>query len=257
MAGAAYLRVYVPEDQAPGAPARARPSRGWPPRVLTRGSFGVWHEPVREDAFAIERDGVRYVCPRTPRLRMLEGLIAFHRAYLGPTASVLVPEPMADRAARELDKLHSRAPGARSHILTAPFYVPLRWFAAFRAEDRELVQATDGLTIRYRTRLGEAVRRLEHAADVVEAVGFEDAVVEQVRDVARWLAPFPEDAIVELDYGGTAALFEDGELAVDESAADVGASVAALERGDFDKAGEHYARAARRWERGQVLANAN
>jgi hypothetical protein len=188
---------------------------------------------------------------------MLEGLIAFHRAYLGPTASVLVPESMADRAARELDKLHSLVPGARSHILTAPFYVPLRWFAAFRPEDRQLVQAPDGLTIRYRAGLSEAVRRLEHVADVVEAVGFEEAVVEHVRDVARWLIPFLEDAVVELDYGGTAALFEDGELAVDESAADVRASVAALERGDFDTAGEHYARAARRWERGQVLANAN
>ncbi len=257
MAGAAYLRVYVPEEQAPEVPARDRPGRGWPPRVLTRGSFGVWHEPVRDDAFVIEREGVRYICPRTPRLRMLEGLIAFHKAYVGPTASVLVPEPVADRAARELDMLHSHAPGVRSHILTAPFYVPLRWFAAFRTEDRELVQAPDGLTIRYRTLLRDAVRRLEHSADVVEAVGFEDAVVEQVRDVARWLAPFSDDAIVELDYGGTAALFTDGELAVDESAADVRASVAALEQGDFEQAGEHYARAALRWERGQVLANAN
>jgi hypothetical protein len=212
---------------------------------------------VREDAFVIESDGVRYVCPRTPRLRMLEGLIAFHKAYVGPTASVLVPEPVADRAARELDMLHTRAPGTRSHILTAPFFVPLRWFAAFRPEDRELAQTADGLTIRYRTRLGDAIRRLEHAADVVEAVGFEDAVVEQVRDVARWLNPFPSDAIVELDYGGTAALFTDGELALDESAADVRGSVSALEKGDFEGAGELYARAARRWERGQVLANAN
>ena len=257
MAGAAYLRVYIPAEHAPEVAQRARPDRGWPPRVLTRGSFGVWHESVRDDAFAIDRDGVRYVCPRTPKLRMLEGLIAFHKAYLGPTASVLVPEAVADRAARELDMLHSRAPGTRSHSLTAPFYVPLRWFAAFGPEDRELVHTADGLTIRYRTGLAEAVSRLEHAADVVEAVGFEDAVVEQVRDVARWLDPFPNEAIVELDYGGTAALFTDGELAVDESAADVRASVAALERGDFEEAGEHYARAARRWERGQVLANAN
>jgi hypothetical protein len=257
MAGAAYLRVYVPVDHAPEVSQRARTGRGWPPRVLTRGSFGVWHEPVRDDAFVIDSEGVRYVCPRTPKLRMLEGLIAFHKAYVGPTASVLVPEPVADRAARELDVLHSRAPGTRSHILTAPFYVPLRWFAAFLPEDRELVRAADGLTIRYRSGLPEAVGRLEHAAAVVEAVGFEDTVVEQVRHVGRWLAPFPDEAIVELDYGGTAALFSDGELAVDESAADVRSSIAALERGDFEEAGEHYARAARRWERGQVLANAN
>ena len=79
-----------------------------------------------------------------------------------------MPEPVADRAARELDVLHSRAPGVRSHILTAPFYVPLRWFAAFRTEDRELVQAPDGLTIRYRATLRDAVETVRGKRDEVE-----------------------------------------------------------------------------------------
>jgi hypothetical protein len=257
MSGAAYLRVYVPADHVSGASRRAQPVRQWPPRVLTRGAYGVWHESPRDDAFVLERDGRRFVCPRTPRLRMLEGLIAFRSAYLGATASVLVPEEMADEAARELDHIHERHPGSRSHILTAPFYVPLRWFAGFVPEEREVLQTDAGLTIRYRTVLDDAVQRLERAAGIVEAVGFDDAIVEQVRDVAAWLDPFRGDSVVELDYGGTAALFSDDELVLDETAADIGASLAALERGDLDEAGVHYAAAAMRWARGQVLADAN
>ena len=257
MTGAAYLRVYVPDDLVPGQPVRAPQHHHWPPRVLVRGAYGVWHESARDDAFVIERDGRRYMCPRTPRLRMLEGLIAFRNTHVGATASVLVPEDMADEAARELDHLHEQAPGSRSHILTAPFFVPLRWFSAFVPEERELVQADGGLTIRYRTMLGDAVARLERAATTIEAVGFEETVVEQVRDVAAWLTAFPDEAIVELDYGGTSRLFTDGELAVDETAAEVQASLEALERGDFEAAGEHYAGAAMRWGRGQVLVDAN
>jgi hypothetical protein len=257
MSRTAYLRVYVPEDLVAGEHSRARPQREWPPRTLTRGQFGVWHESSREDAFVIERNGARFVCPRTPRLRMLEGLIAFRRAYPDPAASTLVPESLADEAARELDHLHARVPDARSHILTSPFFVPLRWFAAFTPNERELVQLTAGLSIRYRARAEDAAARLERAADIVETVGFDEGLVEQVRDVARWLAQFPPDSIVELDYGGTVSLFSEGELVVDETAADVNASLDALDKGDMDEAGGHYGKAASRWARGQALTWAN
>jgi hypothetical protein len=250
---AAYLRVYIPADGrrvAEHVPVAE-------PRVLGRGAYGVFFESSRDDAFMIERDGRLFVCPRLPRLRMLEGLLAFRNAYPAAIASSLVPESLARRAAAELDRLHTRHPGARSHILTSPFHVPPRWFGAFNPKERELVQGPGGLTIRYRTGRGAAVRRLQRAARILERAGFDEDSVTQLRDLVGWLRAFPVDAVVELDYGGAARLFSDGELATDETAADVAASLRALQRGDYDAAGEHYGRVAGRWSHAQALTFAS
>ena len=254
---AAYLRVYVPASRADGPVLPHVTDRTGNARVLRAGEFGLSTESIRDDAFVIDRDGVRYVCPRNPRLRMLEGLLAFRHAYGDSAASALVPEEVADRAAAELDRIHDRFPGVKSHILTSPFAIPLRWFAAFSPGER-LVEGVEGaLTIRYRTSLSEALQRLRRAANVIEEAGFDDAIVEQVGDVVRWLEEFPRDALVELDYGGVVDLFDDTDLVLDESAAEVAASLDALARGDFEAAGEHYGVAASRWAHAHALAYAN
>jgi hypothetical protein len=188
---------------------------------------------------------------------MLEGLIAFRNTYSGSSASVLVPERVADSAAEELHRLHRVRPEVRSHILTSGWHVPLRWFAAFDPGERELIEAGDGLTVRYRTPIGDALARLLRAAQVLDDAGFEDVIVEPVRSVAGWLQAFPDEAILELDYGAAATLFSDGDLVLDESAADVAASLAALEEEDYEKAGEHYATVAARWAHAQSLAYAS
>lgn len=255
MARAAYLRVYLPEP-SPGE-ALEHVAGSTTSSVLTRGEFGITDESVRDDAFVIDIDGHRFVCPRHPRLRMLEGLLAFRNAYDPMTASTLVPEAVADRAADELRRIYQRYPDARSHILTSPFFVPLRWFSAFDPDERDLVTIDGSLSIRYRTRVGAAVERLERVAEVLEGAGFDEVVVDMVADVIEWVRPFPADGIVELDYGGVAELFSDTDLALDESAADIAASIDALESGDFDEAGEHYASAASRWAHAQALGYAN
>ncbi|MDX1691041.1 MAG: hypothetical protein R3290_08475 [Acidimicrobiia bacterium] len=150
MTAAAYLRMYLPADLAERHPRHTVTEAGSTP-ILTRSEFGVYTESPRDDAFVAEYEGRRYVCPRTPRLRMLEGLIAFRNAASAPTSTMLVPDPLADRASRELERIQRRAPAKRSHILTSPFYVPLRWFGAFAPTERDLLQTDDGLTIRYRT----------------------------------------------------------------------------------------------------------
>lgn len=253
MTFAAYLRVYIPGDDRPVAEHAPDPR----PRVLARGAYGVWFESSREDSFVIERGGQYYVCPRHPRLRMLEGLLAFRNAYPAPVSSSLVPESLAHRAAAELDRLHVRHPGVRSHILTSPFHVPPRWFAAFNPKERELVPGPGGLTLRYRTGRGAAVRRLQRARRILERAGFDEETVTQVGDLLDWLRGFPVDALVELDYGGVARLFTEGELAIDETAEDVAASLRALQRGDFEAAGEHYSRVVARWAHAQSLTFAS
>ncbi len=226
-------------------------------RFLVSGTYGVWDESLRDDAFVIEVEGQRFVCPRHPRLRMLEGLLAFRNAYQGPAATMLVPEFAADRAARELRRIQNRHPGARSHILTSAFAVPLRWFAAFDPSERILGEVDGITTIRYRTRLRSAVQRLRHTVEVLDAAGFDESVVDPVAELVTWVDAFSDDAFLELDYGGVAALFSSADLALDESAADLAASLAALEREDYDEAGEFYSEAASRWAHAQSLAYVN
>ena len=255
MTFATYLRVYVPGEsgRVTGHVPDPRPRS----RVLGRGAYGVSFESPSEDAFVIEREGRSYVCPRHPRLRMLEGLLAFRNAYPAPVSSALVPESLARRAAAELDRIHSRHPGVRSYILTSPFHVPPRWFAAFNPKERELVTGPAGLSIRYRTGRGAALRRLQRAVRILERAGFDEETVTQVRDLVEWLRGFPAEALVELDYGGAAGLFSEGELATDETAEDVAASLRCLQRGDFEAASEHYRRVAARWSRAQALTFAS
>jgi hypothetical protein len=188
---------------------------------------------------------------------MLEGLIAFRNSYPGPTASLLVPERIAEAAVRELERI--RAAGqVRSYILTSPWHVPLRWFAAFVPEEREVVDmGSNGLSIRYRTLHGDALRRLRRVVEVLDDVGFADHIVDQVTDVLTWLEGFPPDALVELDYAEVATLFPEGDLVLDETAAEMAVCVDALEEGDLHRAGEAYAAAAARWAHAQSIAHAN
>lgn len=253
----AYLRVYVPAERFEGVLEHVSEGSASKGPILTDGEFGVSLESARDDAFFISFDGRSLVCPRYPRLRMLEGLLAFHNAYAGPTASVLIPEETAERAADELSRINSRFPAMRSHILTSPFYVPLRWFAAFDPDDRFLAEEGDALVVKYRTAISEASDRIRKAIGVLEEAGFDDLVVEQVRDLLEWLQTFPRESVLELDYAGVSALFPRGELILDDSASDVAASLEALAEGDFEEAGERYAAAAGRWAHAQALVYAN
>jgi hypothetical protein len=253
---AAYLRVYVPDDEDVGLPDHVAP-RTARRSVIVSGTYGVWEESLREDALRLEFEGRGFVCPRYPRLRMLEGLLAFHNSFPDMGGSVLVPEEVVSRAAAELQAMHREQPDVRSHILTSPWHVPLRWFAAFESAQRELVQSEDGSTIRYRTMRADASRRLTRATTTLEKAGFDESVIDPVEGLTSWLDDFPEEAVVELDYGSVAELFGDTELALDETAAEVAASLNALDSGDFDEASDYYAAAAARWALAQARMYAN
>jgi hypothetical protein len=135
--------------------------------------------------------------------------------------------------------------------------VPLRWFAAFRSDEREVYESNDGLGIRYRTTLGEAVARVAEVVSVLDDAGFAEGVVEQVRELEQWLSEFAADSMLELDYAGVASLFSDGDLVLDESSDDVRKSIEALERGDYEEAGEFYMTVASRWAPAQAVTFSN
>lgn len=251
MIRAAYLRVYLPAGDVPAYPAHTGADVGG---MMHGNDHFLWVESTADDAFTAGWRGINYVCPRHPRLRMLEGLLAFNNAF---SETVLIPEDEVALAGEELSALRDASPAMRSHILTSPWHVPIRWFAAFYHEERELYEGPDGLSIRYRARLGDALDRVSRAAQIIEGAGFQTAIVHQMRGLESWLEDFPPDALLELDYAEVAGLFSEGDLVLDESVAETAASLKALEDGNFEEAGSSYTAVARRWGPVQSLAFAN
>lgn len=249
MINTAYLRVYLPADRAGSWPEHeAEAEAGW---LSTDGRF-IWSEPLDADAFVTEWNGAPYVCPRFPRLRMIEGILAF--SGVAPNLAELTDN---ERAALTHELESRRRGNSRSHILASPWHVPLRWFSAFGPSERELIESPTGLSIRYRTDIGDAADRVRWAVAVLDAVGFADQIVEQVRDLEQWISRFPAGSMLELDYGSVAEGAPAGELTFDESATDVRASLEALERGDADAARDAYMQVAGRWAKRQAVMFAN
>jgi hypothetical protein len=248
----AFLRVYLPAARAGGFEVHRAPDGAL--RMARADAHFLWQEPTTDDAFRADWKGREYVCPRYPRLRMLEGLLAFSSAYPG---AHLVPPSEVESAVRELTQLRASSPVARSYILTSPWHVPLRWFSLFMPDERELYQGTDGLSIRYRSRVSTGLERVGHSVEVLNQAGFDDSVVDQLHSLVQWLEGFPLEAMVELDYAGVARLFDDADLTLDESAAEVAASLDALARHEDEEAAVSYTAVATRWAKAQSLAYLN
>ena len=251
MIATAYFRVYLPSVRVGGLPPhRDLNAVG----ELTVSKEFVWSEPTQDDAIYTVWQGSQYASPRNSRLRMLEGIIAFGGAAEG---SMLVPENQRLSAIVELSKLKRTSALARSFILSSAWHVPLRWFSAFRATEREIYTEGDLTSIRYRTSIGEAIDRVRWATSVLESAGFPEGPIEHLTELEHWLADFSPDSMVELDYGRVSTLFQEGDLVFDESANDVRESLLALESGDFPKLGDGYQRVARRWASPQAYTFTN
>lgn len=254
MTAAAHLRVYIPTDEADddvlGLPeAAAGAAERW-----RMGEFGLLAEPQAEDAVFVDFRGQRFVCPRRPRLRMLESVLAFHNGFTGLGGDLIIPEEAAVRAADELERLRARA--ERSQILTSQWHVPLRWFLPFHPDEKLIGLATSNPELKYRTTRREATRRLRRSVRALRAVGMEMVTVE-IEQLAEWLAGFPETWLVELDYGTVAGLFSTEDLLFDTTCEDIWNSVEALEAGDPVEAHRWYEKAAGRWAPVMMITYAN
>ena len=247
MIRSAHLRSYLREESLPRYESQAEIREG----PLRGDDNFLWEEVDADDAFVADWGGARYVCPRNFRLRKLEGLLAFNNAF---PETGLIPRSAVVAASSQLELLRGGSPAMRSYILTSPWHVPIRWFSAFIHEERAVYPHPEGLSIRYRALMADARQRVERSAQVLDDAGFDSVIVGQVRSLVSWLEAFPSDGMLELDYGSVATLFSEGDLALDESAADVAASISALEVGDVERAAEHYATLTRRWSHVQTLA---
>jgi hypothetical protein len=257
MVRTAYLRVYQPlasfppeertrwMDPALGAGVEQAAARRWLiVGTLPDEGSQAW---ATEGAFVRESEGRVLVCPWRTRLRMLAGLVAFRTSMPDEVAEAFVPAREARRAALELDAIGSNRPALRSHIVHANWHVPLRWFSAFDDKERILTEDSEGLRVRYETPLQRGVERLGRALQILESAWMDDDITEAVKELTEWLQEFPDDGILELDYGSVAGMFSHEELVEDHTAAQVNACLDALDMGDTMKAGRIFGDLSGRW----------
>lgn len=185
---------------------------------------------------------------------MVEGLLAFTKTY---PAMQLLSESQRLSYMSELAELRRASALGRGYILSSPWHVPLRWFSAFAPGDREMYERSDGLSIRYRTSIGEAIDRVHWASTVLSNAGFPEQVVERVNDLERWLMEYSAESMVELDYADVASVFPDADLVLDESAENIRGSLLALEQGDGETSQREYEIVASRWFRAQSFTFSN
>lgn len=257
MIATSYLRVYQPlsvfsdDERAHWTKERKTTDKG--EHAAARRwliSASMPSEPVLapgEGAFLRTYDSTMLVCPWRTRLRMLAGLLAFRGSVPEEVAEAFVPEEQARRAAHALARLDEDHPEVRSHILHANWHVPLRWFSAFDDSERILTEDKEGLRIRYEAPLSVATARLTRALDVLEGSMIDAGVTEAVRELLEWLAGFPEEGLLELDYGSVARIFSDDDLLEDHSAAEVWVCLDSLAAGDVVRAGTIFGTLTDRW----------
>lgn len=266
MIGSAYLRVFLPVDAVP-EPERLRAERAIvhrrgsgpaPPVYRERGSGRVGLLTAEEEGVDVRLVDERwFVCPWRTRLRILAGLLQVRETIPREVAEVLVPEPEARRAARELARLRRRDPSAVPTLMESPWHVPVRWFVLFEDHQRVLADRPEGgYRLTYWNSLPEARRRASRAVRALDGGGL-DAVAQVVRDMGEWLGGFGPDAAIELDYGDVAAGAGWNDLDADHSAGEIQEALEALEAGDLERAAELYQAVAGRWAEAKMRESLN
>lgn len=264
---ASYLRVYEPlaafsePERTHWADYARRGATATAQDELRRSLVNLVRVPVvgvpaheSADAFTAEVDGVLLVCPWRTRLRGWLALEELSAEFPPSVLDAVLPAVTRRRTTEEYEAWRGRNPDARPWIRTGVWQVPLRWFVLVSDEEREYVP---GERLRYRTPMVQARRRLARALRTLrEAEGY-GMLAEGLVEVGSWLEEFHPRSMVELDYGGLPHALPADRLAVDHSARDLAAGIAALRAGDRDGAAETYGVLAERWRavRERLFAN--
>ncbi|ANH92286.1 hypothetical protein A8713_14885 [Streptomyces sp. SAT1] len=283
---ATYLRVYEPLAAFP-EPERShwaryarRPGRPSYQDELRRSLADLLPippvaVPVHEsgDAFVLDVDGVVCVCPWRTRLRGWQALDGLAEDLPPVVLDAVLPPVVRRQAAQDYERWLARNPDARPWIRTSTWQVPINWFVLVSDEEREYVKGVGGAaagardaaaafgdeqpSLRYRTPMVQARRRVARALRALREAVDEGPLIDGLVDVGRWLEEFHPRSLVELDYGGLVHVLPAGELEGDHSAADVAEGVEALRRGDGAAAAEAYGRLVERWRAVRDRRSAN
>lgn len=256
-----YLRVYEPLsvfDGPTGAPVRAAVARG----AVTPAAAGARERevclrstlrsrllPGGAATFEVmsftDQAGEQLVCPLDTRPRAAAALLAFLAEADPVLAAAAVPGPGA-AARRTAEAALAEIGDGAAHVVTAAWTVPLPWFVLVDVPAR-VVHVAPPRRVHWQVPIATALARAERAEKIVRSGVGDDGPAEVLAETAAWLARFDRESVVELDYGGLAALIADDGLRDDDSAELVQDALQALHDGDGDTAQACYERLREFW----------
>jgi len=255
---ASYLRVYEPlaalgagaqaamrRDVAADVPATLVIEQA---TVLQRAmcSSGPHLDVDQAGAYVIRVSGLSFYCPADMPLRSWLSLTSLLDSLGGSNVALLFPaESLAvvDDTFLAWRRAH---PEAVPHVRQVTWGIPRTWFTLVAPEERDPYDAGGFESLRYRTKIRDARRRVVSALGVLEKVLDEADLREEMQDLAGWLQAFDPAGWLELDYAGIARCFTAG-LDDDHSALDIHRALGALRRGDWATAGAAHRTFEARW----------
>jgi len=256
----ASLRVYEPissfgvEDQNRWRHIEAITSTIWDEqnRSLSRVISAQPLLSKPDGAHILDIDGKRYVAPWSTTSRCWTALDDFKNSMPATVSKFFLPQSVEDLINSNSNNVEDKI----SHIITATWSIPPRWFALFEPSDRLRGQDNEGVYTILRTSISNAKQRCLFAHQAVVNAFGNGPIEQEIADLLEWLSIFDANSIVECDYGGLAiylekSLTESGQpgLNADTSIEDVARSLAGLAAGDGALAGQGYERLVTRWRR--------
>ena len=220
-------------------------------------SSGLVVEPDRvPHSYVLRRSGHSFFCPTDVSLRSWLSLTSLVQNVGTSTAHLWFTEDSLAHADEAFLRWRQENPSAVPHIRQTTWGIPRTWFVLVAEDERETYKVNGRISVRYRTPISDARRRLGAANAILQKVIDEADLLEELADLSGWLGSFDADSWVELDYAGIASLLGES-LTTDQSARDIHRALAALRKGDFATAGEAYREFEERWRRVNAFERAN
>lgn len=207
-------------------------------------------------SYVLRREAHSYYCPTDVPLRSWLSLTSLLENVGGVTAHLWFTADSLATADQAFLRWRQDNPSVVPHIRQTSWGIPRTWFVLVAEDERESYGVAGQRSVRFRTRIAEAQRRLAGAHTVLRKVIDETELLGELVDLASWLEAFDEDSWVELDYAGVARLLGPA-LATDRSARDIHRALAALRKGDFAEAGSSYRAFEERWRPVNAYERAN
>ena len=256
----ASLRVYEPitafqpDDQHRWEQIAVQSATGWDEQQRALGRLittkSVTTKP--DGAHVLEIEGKKYVAPWSTSARCWAALEDFKSVIPSTIVQYFLPQTFVDSITSNSEIIEDKV----SHIISATWSIPPRWFALFEPSDRMRGENKDGPYTILRTSIENAKQRCLFAHQSVATAFGSGPIEQEIADLLAWLSIFDDKSIVECDYGGLAvylekSLVENGQpgLNSDTSIEDVARSLAGLAAGDGALAGQGYERLVTRWRR--------
>jgi hypothetical protein len=263
----ASLRVYEPIDsfetseQLSWSQIAISSPTNWYEQVSSLKRI-ITNEPPnlnQDGAHILEHRGKRYVAPWSTTTRCWTALEDFKYSLPQSVFKFFVPQTIEDSIVSNKYIIEDKI----SHIITATWNIPPRWFALFSSDERLRGVNESGHFTLLRTAISLAKNRCNFTYQAVLGAFGQGSVEGEVAELLAWLEIFDDKSIVELDYGGLATylnqqLIKSGEggLDADTSIEDVATSIAGLASGDGALAGRGYERLVSRWRKVSALESA-